>query len=355
MNEIERRCEKMRSASKPIRDVLVMATNRVQMAAQCLRMWADIGFDEWDGIVLVQDRQDRIEIDECEIVASWEDVTSSPIRQLISKQDAAIKAYGVYLALLMGAERIHVLDDDCYPATNAPAAHRGVLTLGCMVDQWQSPTPKFYTRGFPYKPVVHPTKADVSMGLWSGVADLDAMTTLTRVRDRQGISISDTELTGNWIVPSHVFVPMSGMNLAFTRRMAPLMYFAPSGYGYPYARFDDIWMGVVAQRGMRALGWLMAVNGSATVRHNRASNAWTNLVKESSGARFHETFWQIVNGATVNAVTARGAAIQIADQLRGEFAMKLADEIGDDSARQYLSSYAQRLCDWAQVVGELCA
>ena len=80
----------------------------------------------------------------------------------------------------------------------------------------------------------------------------------------------------------HQLFPMSGMNLAFRRDVACLMYFAPMGLDQPFARFDDIWCGLLAQRICRHLDYSI-VAGRPHVDHRRASDPFRNLVKEAPG------------------------------------------------------------------------
>ena len=69
------------------------------------------------------------------------------------------------------------------------------------------------------------------------------------------------------------------MNLCFSRRAIPLMYFPLMGQGQP-----------------DALGWSFSV-GEPFVRHARASDPFVNLVKEAPGIKANETFWEDIDAA----------------------------------------------------------
>jgi hypothetical protein len=72
------------------------------------------------------------------------------------------------------------------------------------------------------------------------------------------------------------------------------MYFPPMGQGSPYARFDDIWAGLVVQRICRHLR-LSIVCGHPVVEHRRASNPFANLVKEAPGIGANESMWAVID------------------------------------------------------------
>ena len=66
------------------------------------------------------------------------------------------------------------------------------------------------------------------------------------------------------------------------------------GRGQPYARFDDIWCGIVVQRIFRHLGYSI-VCGQPLVDHRRASDPFSNLVKEAPGIVANEHVWKAID------------------------------------------------------------
>jgi hypothetical protein len=71
------------------------------------------------------------------------------------------------------------------------------------------------------------------------------------------------------------------------------MYHPPQGNNQPYDRFDDIWMGLFAQRVLVAHGYAF-LNGGAVVYHERASDAEVNKKKEAPGIKTNERLWRWV-------------------------------------------------------------
>jgi reversibly glycosylated polypeptide/UDP-arabinopyranose mutase len=92
-------------------------------------------------------------------------------------------------------------------------------------------------------------------------------------------------------IPKGVFYPMCGMNIAFKRKMLPYMYFAPMGHRVGMDRFGDIWCGIESKKVIDKKGWAV-ITGLASVKHKRASNVFTNLVKEAKGLGLNETYWK---------------------------------------------------------------
>src|SRR5262249_34329858 len=152
---------------------------------------------------------------------------------------------------------------------------------------WASTVPGLRVRGLPYRNTgVHPGVA-VSVGLWTGHADIDGITAVAK-----GPRVLEERLlrrrVRTRVMPATQYFPLCGMNLAFRQEAACLMYFPPMGQGSPYSRFDDIWCGLVLERVCRHLGLAVTV-GRPLVRHQRASDPFVNLVKEAPGVRDHET------------------------------------------------------------------
>ena len=89
------------------------------------------------------------------------------------------------------------------------------------------------------------------------------------------------------------------MNVAFSRKITPLMYMLLMGYDYKlnyfgFERFDDIWAGIIAKKVMDHLG-LGVISGSPILEHQKASNPFDNLKKEAVGIKYNEFFWKIID------------------------------------------------------------
>jgi hypothetical protein len=281
-------------------NALVVPTNSADRLAEFLAAWAPW---PWDRIVVIQDAPEAdIRVpDTLEAVAaerlevfSWAEIdTMLSDPSIISRQDSAIRSFGFWHAWVTGAEIIFTLDDDCFPTgDDIVGLHRENLYR---TPAWQSSVPGMRVRGLPYRNAGILHNVQVSMGLWRGCPDIDAITTLAGGHSAFSISGAGTR-----VMSAAQYFPLSGMNLAFQREVACLMYFAPMGRGQPYGRFDDIWCGIVLQRICRHLGYSI-VCGRPLVDHRRASNPFVNLVKEAPGVAANEHVWE-----TVDAVELRG-------------------------------------------------
>ena len=205
---------------------------------------------------------------------------------LTSHFTSAIRNLGFYhiWKYMPDIEYIITLDDDLAPVGDPIEAHISALQRQYPVS-WMSTTivskSTDYMRGFPYG-VREEAKAVLSHGIWTGTPDYDAPTQLHTKEEKNFYAGP---------VPKGTLFPMCGMNLAFTRDILPLVYFAPMGQKKGAERFDDIWGGIELKRDIDRLG-LCAVTGMATVFHERASNVFKNLLRESEGIVRHENFDQ---------------------------------------------------------------
>ena len=299
-------------------NALVVPTNSAERLADFLSAWAPW---PWDRILVVQDAPEvdmRIPEPLKDVASerleafSWAEIDELlPDPSIISREDSAIRSFGFLRAWATGAEIIFTLDDDCYPAgDDVVALHRDNLYR---TPRWQSSVPGMRVRGLPYRNLGVLADVQVSMGLWRGCPDLDAVTTLTN-----GTAAGSVSSVGTRVMPERQYFPLSGMNLAFRREVASLMYFAPMGRGQPYRRFDDIWCGLMLQRICRHLGYSI-VCGRPLVDHRRASDPFVNLVKEAPGLAANERLWETIEAAPLSAREPRecmsemGAALAAAD------------------------------------------
>jgi reversibly glycosylated polypeptide/UDP-arabinopyranose mutase len=176
-------------------------------------------------------------------------------------------------------EIIITLDDDEVPIGDPIQDHLDALNMRVPVS-WMS-TASEYMRGFPYG-IRDEAEVVLSHGVWEGVADWDAPTQLVKG------SIRPVEFYKGPI-PKGIYFPMCIMNVGFKRKMLPYMYQAPWAEGVK--RFDDIFAGITAKRGIDERGWA-AVTGYSRVNHQRASNVFTNLQNEAKGILLNETYWK---------------------------------------------------------------
>jgi hypothetical protein len=274
-------------------NILVVPTNSAARLAEFLRAWAPW---PWDRIVVVQDAPALSLAIPPELEAaaaarleaySWAEIDALvPDPSIVSREDSAIRSFGFWRAWLAGAEVVFTLDDDCFPSGDGfVARHRDNLFA---TPVWTSSVPGMRVRGLPYRNRGVLRDVHVSVGLWRGSPDVDAVTTLAR-----GDEVPRLVAAPPRVVSGDQLFPMSGMNLAFRREAACLMYFPPMGRGRPFRRFDDIWCGLVVQRICRHLRYPI-VCGEPMIDHQRASDAFVNLVKEAPGIAANEDVWETV-------------------------------------------------------------
>lgn len=206
------------------------------------------------------------------------------IGRLIPHMSPACRNLGfAYLARYgNGVDYIITLDDDVRPDGDTIQDH--IDALGKKVSLHYFNTfvgTSHYPRGFPYNerekyPVM------LSHGVWNGVKDWDAPTQLV-------LGNPDVEFYKGPI-PSGVEFSYCGMNIAFRREALPYIYYAPVANYAGSERFDDIWWGRFMKRKFDQMGWA-TVTGYAAVKHERASNVYKNLQRESVGIEVNEDFW----------------------------------------------------------------
>jgi Reversibly glycosylated polypeptide len=313
---------------------LVVPTNSPERLADFLEAWAPW---PWDRIVVVQDLPERdlrvpagLEADAAQRVDvfSWAEIDEIlPDASIISRQDSAIRSFGFWHAWNAGAEIIFTLDDDCYPAgDDVVGDHRDNLYR---TPAWQSSVSGLRVRGLPYVNSGVLRDVHVSMGLWRGAPDLDAITTLAGGGTAVSIAGAQTR-----VMSSHQYFPLSGMNLAFRREVACLMYFAPMGVGEPFRRFDDIWCGLGVQRICRHLGYSITC-GRPLIDHRRASDPLVNLVKEAPGVAANEHVWEAIDAIELTERDPRRCMLELGAALAG-------------NADAYLAG-------WGRAIGIWCA
>jgi Reversibly glycosylated polypeptide len=276
---------------------LVVPTNRPENLREFLDAWAPW---PWDRILVIEDGPEvTIEAPRPTVeVYSWREIDAElPEPSIISRGDSSIRAFGFWKAWQLGAEAIFTLDDDCYPFTDDLVG--GHLRNLHETPAWESTVPGLRVRGIPYRNFGGPLPVDVSVGLWVGYPDLDAVQSLANGSNVAGSLLSEVQ---SRVMPSEQYFPMSGMNLAVRRDAACLMYYPPMGHDSPYGRFDDIWCGLIVQRICRHLRRSI-VCGRPVVDHQRASDPFVNLIKEAPGIDANERMWEKVDAVELHGAT----------------------------------------------------
>jgi hypothetical protein len=171
------------------------------------------------------------------------------------------------------------LDDDVLPYGDTIKNHFNALNKRVPTSWFNIASD--YTRGFPYR-LREESEVVLSHGVWNGIMDFDAPTQL--VNGNKQLEFY------NGPIPKGVYFQMCGMNLMFKKKLLPYMYFAPMGHRVGLDRFADIWLGINVKRAIDDNGWAV-VSGYSKVIHNKASNVFANLIKESKGLMLNEDYW----------------------------------------------------------------
>jgi len=237
------------------------------------------------------------------------DMDACPDSWIWSRGSSACRSFGFMMAVHHGADIIFTCDDDVELQPGWVEKHMENLSKIHSVPMWAETLEGTPTRGYPYLGTTQSMETVLSHGLWSNVADWDAMQQLAKGRGTGGLApntkYKQMALYG-------CYFPMCGMNLAFKKKIAPLMYFGLQGRGQPFDRFDDIWCGVILQRIARRFNWI-CWTGDPIVIHKRASNAMKNLEKEVPGIQMHEHFWQWIQEVRLSGRTPYECFDEIAD------------------------------------------
>lgn len=307
---------------------LIVPTIREHCIKEFLRAWRPIIECP---IIVVEDMPEKtFTLDNDIIHVSWKEIREDLGNRdwIISKRDSAIRSYGFLLAYRLGCEYFFTLDDDCFPCEGHDFIRGHLQNLNNM-PRWQSSVFHMRVRGLPYKNLGTLDNVVLNMGLWTGNPDLDGVQSLSQPAIDDFVPPME-----NHIVPANRYMPVCGMNLAFKRKVACLSYFPFMGQGSPYARFDDIWFGIILKRICDHLG-LQISYGMPFVRHSRASNPFTNLVKEAPGIVANETFWETVHRSPLSGTSPETCFKEMADYL-----MSCED--------RYLKDLGKRMLHWIE-------
>ena len=208
----------------------------------------------------------------------------------IPRRTDMIRSIGFYEAWKAGSEYTLTLDDDVLPRGDVFAAYEYEFERPSVCSPYLSvgslTTSSLQMRGFPYGDRAG-ARVAIQYGGWEGVLDYDAATQLA-------CSTPSYECFSSVILPVPRGVPATTciMNCAFRTELAPVMWQLPMMDG-KYNRFGDIWSGLLQKKFLDLQGdGVMLINGRASVRHERASNAFANLEREAPGAEINETLWE---------------------------------------------------------------
>lgn len=299
-------------------NVLVVPTIRKDCIDEFLDAWKSM---DWKIIVIEDNPKLTFGINDVECY-SWQEIDEElgDKSWIISRHDCAIKCFGFWKAYKMGADYIFALDDDVFPIdSNHIEKHIDNLEK---TTRWTESVLGYRTRGIPYINKGYLSNVVLSVGLWEGTPDFDAISVLNGNTD---IILPEH----NRLIPKGQYFPQCGMNLCFRREITPMMYFPLMGDGQPYHRFDDIWCGIITKKIMDHLDLHVSV-GKPFVYHTKASNVFANFSKESPGIVANEQFWETIDNIQLTENSVIGCMHEIGKSLQDSndhYLIKLGDAI----------------------------
>lgn len=311
-----------------MKTALVIPTIREASIHKCLEEWDLLGY-MWDNIIVVEDNPTKT----FKLPSSyswpntehysWADINSDldDDAWIISHHDSAIRSYGFLKAYQTGADYIFTIDDDCLPFSGCDFVRDHIQNLE-LTPRWVESIPNQRTRGLPYKNKGTSNNVMLSVGLWKGNPDFDSVQILSGISEI--VTLPETR-----VLSIGQYTPICGMNMAFKREITPLCYFALSGDGVPYGRFDDIWFGVICKKICDHLGFMITC-GKPYVVHSKVSDVFVNLVKEAPGIAYHESFWETIHDIPLTSKTPVGCMFEVGNglmKLPNEYAKKFGSAI----------------------------
>lgn len=295
----------------PVNAVIVVPTIREESIQRFLDLWKAEFADQV--VIVVEDNPEKtFDLGSSKVIHySWREVDAEmgDDADLIPRRSDGVRSFGFLKALDHDPDMIVTLDDDCYPDDDRfLETHWSNLQGVGREDAWVSTIGGWKPRGVPFTGRERAAPIALSHGLWSNVPDLDAPTQLAWQETEEKVELVDQ------VIPRGKFFPMCGMNLAFRPELVSCLYFLKMGEGQPFDRFGDIWAGIFAKRVLDHLG-LGVWSGRPVVRHDRASDVWTNLAKEMTGLKVNETMWRAVDAVVLTSSTPADCYRELADKL----------------------------------------
>ncbi len=310
--------------SKP-RIALVIPTIRENSFNAFVERWSELGLFRHVTLIVMEDNPTKtfqVGTNDQEslgwIHLCWGDIEEDlgDKSWIIPRRSDTVRSYAYYYAWKAGFDYILTLDDDCYPPTEADGViyesgeafvqeHLKNLTER---TRWFNTLNSVKPRGIPFYETGTLDSVIVNHGLWTNVLDYDAPYQLAN-------PIPEKFSFDNRIVPSGLYFPMCGMNVMWKASATVLMYHLLMGQvnGHcdisgplskdgliklPFDRFGDIWCGIFMKK-IADLTRHSVSTGMPYIRHERASNPFTNLKKEANGIEVNEKLWCHVDGFNV--------------------------------------------------------
>jgi reversibly glycosylated polypeptide/UDP-arabinopyranose mutase len=312
------------------RVALVIPTIRENSFKDFISRWEALGLYQAVDLIVMEDNPTKtfdMKIDPrwSAVHLCWEDIEADFGKDawVIPRRSDTVRSYAYHYAWKMGYDYILTLDDDCYPPGQPDGLQYkdGVGFVQSHIqylekrNRWFNTLNKVKPRGIPFYNIGHNDRVIVNHGLWTNVLDYDAPFQLAN-------PIPEEFSFDNRIVPNGQYFPMCGMNVMWKREATVLMYHLlmghwqdPKQYDHPqlvdagmskyqltklpFDRFGDIWCGIIMKK-IADVKRLQVSSGMPYIRHERASNPFTNLKKEANGIEVNEKFWEYVDKAQIS-------------------------------------------------------
>ena len=292
---------------------LVIPTIRENCFQDFVKRWADIDlFDHVDLMVMEDNPTTTFSAGVATYHYSWEHIKEylGDNEWIIPRRSDTVRSFAYYMAWKRGYKHILTLDDDCYPPTKEDGLNyngRGFLDghLQALTrrSRWFNTLNSVKPRGIPFYNVGK-SEGVLNHGLWTNVLDYDAPYQLAN-------PVPEQFSFDNVVVPAGFYFPMCGMNVMWRSDITVLMYhllmgkrktMLPDVQGVdqdglvrlPFDRFGDIWCGILMKKVCDHLRFSVST-GMPYIRHERASNPFTNLKKEANGIEVNEDFWAFID------------------------------------------------------------
>jgi reversibly glycosylated polypeptide/UDP-arabinopyranose mutase len=366
-------------------NILVVPTIRKNNLDRLLKEWGECGqLEKFSDIIIMEDNPTRTfnvhDIPNLSYHLSWDDIDRSLDSWIIPRRSDTVRSYAYKIAhdrakSMHGDDVvIFTLDDDCYPTSKKFSAgsvdiidgHRQALGTR---SRWFNTLNSGKPRGIPFYNLGS-REIGINHGLWTNVLDFDAPTQLAG-------QFEEEFSWDNRIVPSGQYFPMCGMNVAWRPDLTVLMYHllmgcitidympsrhaknvranckqitvdtrsigSPVIYKLPFDRFGDIWCGILMKKVVDHLR-IAVSTGTPYIKHDRASDPFTNLIKEAEGTRVNEKFWELVDSMKLFGTTPASCYYELGSQ------MKLAFEC--DEHAWYFDMLGDAMMLWARMFEE---
>lgn len=308
---------------------LVIPSIRAASFKRFIDEWHRCGLFKTVDLILIEDNPTRTIVSPNWISAhvSWKEMDDEFLwaKQIIPRRSDTIRSFGYWLAWKAGYEHTMTLDDDCYPDVSSLDLIADHLNALKPRTRWFNTLKEGDPRGLPYKNRGE-QKIVLNHGLWTNVLDMDAPHQLVAPFE-DGHDMTST------IVPNGMFFPMCGMSLCWRSEITVLLYHLLMGkmkagsvilkekcappdrddlYSLPYDRFGDIHCGILLKKICDYLR-LGVTTGVPYIHHDRASDPFTNLVKEANGIKVNEIFWERVDEVQLTGKTPVSCYIELGE------------------------------------------